>query len=66
MKSKKIESRRKAVKGIDDMSREELKAEMKRRKMKGFSNLGIHDLRVKLKKEVNSQRVLIMKVRKVL
>ena len=46
------------VKGIDDMTVEELKREMKRRKMSGYSRLNLEELRKKLKKEVNSQRVI--------
>ena len=49
---------------LDEMNKKELKAEMKRRHMTQYSNLDLKDLRTKLKKEVNSQRVLAMKVMK--
>ena len=60
-KEGKKDGRRKVVKGIDDMSMEELKGEMRRRKMKGFSKMKIQELRGKLKEEVNSQRILAVK-----
>ena len=45
---KKMEPRKVVIKGIDDMSMEELKGEMRRRKMKGYSKLNIQELRGKL------------------
>ena len=48
--------RKVSVKGIDDMSVEELRSEMRMRRMTGYSKLKLLELRVKLKMEVNSQR----------
>ena len=48
------------IKGINDMSVEELRSEMRRRKMKRYSGMKLQELRLKLKQEVNSQRVIFV------
>ena len=44
-----------SVKGIDDMSVEEIKLEIRIRRMTGYAKMKFQDLRLKIKQEVNSQ-----------
>ena len=54
----------KKMKGKDEMIKSKLRSEIKKRSLKNYFNLDLEYLKTKLKKEVRSQRTLVMKIRR--